>query len=52
LLETAYQNGQDAKEQAKADAQTGKTRAQRQLADPYPSGAATTTTRSRRTTGR
>ena len=33
LLETAYQNGQGAKEQAKTDAQTGKARAQRQV-DP------------------
>jgi len=49
LLESAYQSGQGAKDQAKADAQKGKTRAQRQArdSDSYPSEPAKTTTRSR-----
>jgi hypothetical protein len=42
LLENAYQSGQDATQQVKADVQTGKARAQSQAgADPYPFDAPT-----------
>ena len=48
LLENAYQNGQDAKDQAKADARTGKERAKAQADDAYPDEPSTTrTSRSR-----
>ena len=46
LLETAYENGQRAKDQAKQDTQTGKRRAQQQM-QTYPSETATSSTRSR-----
>ena len=42
LLENAYQNGQDAKDQAKADARTGKERAKAQADDAYPDEPSTT----------
>lgn len=45
LLETAYQNGQDAKEQAKRDAQSAKERAQDQLDDAYPEETTTASSR-------
>src|SRR5947209_16483583 len=45
LLQSAYESGQDAKGQAKADARKGKQRAQRQAQDAYPDEAASTGSR-------
>src|SRR4051794_11576502 len=52
LLENAYQSGQDAKDQAKQDAQTGKQRAKAQASDAYPEEPATSGTSRSRTTKR
>jgi hypothetical protein len=53
LLESAYQNGQDMREQAKQDAETGKERAKAQADDAYPEEPKTTRSRTtKRTTGR
>lgn len=46
LLQTAYDNGQNAKEQVKADARTGKRRARQQADDAYPAES-TSASRSR-----
>ena len=46
LLESAYESGQSAKDQAKQDAQTGKRRAQQQL-ETYPSEQTASPSRSR-----
>jgi hypothetical protein len=53
LLESAYQNGQDMREQAKQDAETGKERAKAQAGDAYPDEPRTTRSRTtKRTTSR
>ena len=45
LLQSAYESGQDAKGQAKADARKGKQRAKAQADDAYPDEAASTGSR-------
>src|SRR4051794_28502419 len=53
LLENAYQNGQNMREQAKQDVDTGKQRAKAQTSDAYPEEPTTTRTRAtKRTTSR
>jgi len=47
LLQTAYDNGQHAKDQVKADARKGKQRAQRQAEDAYPEEATSSRSRAR-----
>jgi hypothetical protein len=47
LLESAYQSGQDAREQAKADAKTAKSRAKDEAGEAYPEEPASRSTSSR-----